>query len=730
MPNADRWWLRPVRMMRRDYIGRFEQFMASDLEALARESKERWHVNLEWVMATPGCAPGLAYQALFNSDKFEKFPALGDFDMLREYLPHARRYGIRLVPYVNLHWYSYDWAAQRPGWEQVLQDGTPYGRKRPLYGGGTTMCVNSQWRDWSFELIREVMRTGVDGCFLDGPVVYPGACYCPTCRGLFARQTGQDRMPAWADWTDPLWKRFTRFRAQSWADYMRDAQSAAREINPDAVIFLNGGHAHPSALNTARDPYLLEPFQTFNGSEEFFHCGTGYDSPYKSLNLARFLSAGSNPAVVFTHHTLSTWHYNPLPKAEMVLAMASAVAGGANTWFAVFMESMKSLSAEAIDAVEGIAGFLEKHEEYYTNTRSAAETAVLFSNRTLYYYLTRHPELTVQPGSGREANLIADLGDSRKLESLQARREASERVLANEYPGCLDALTYAHVPARVLWDEHLTPEKLRGVRTLVLPSAACLSDEQIAAVRRFVEAGGGLIATFETGMYDEWGDEAQRQDWLQFLGVASVEGALVPSRIEDYMTVVSDALPGWRRGLLLPRPLNALKVRPAADAAVAIRYNVPLGKSYMNPQGVSDHPAAIICRRGKGRVIYLASPLFESFNLYRIDAHKDLIRDLARLAAGRSGLQVETNAPGSLAVEVRSQKRRTIVHLVNATGDMKRPICAVVPLRDVEVTLRSAPVRRARALRRNRPLKCTSSRGRASFVLPRVDDYEVVVLEH
>ena len=43
---------------------------------------------------------------------------------------------------------------------------------------------------------------------------------------------------------------------------------------------------------------------------------------------------------------------------------------------------------------------------------------------------------------------------------------------------------------------------LQGVRVLVLPNVACLSDRAAEVVRRFVHSGGGLIATFETSLYD------------------------------------------------------------------------------------------------------------------------------------------------------------------------------------------------------------------------------------
>ena len=58
-----KWWQKPVRMMRRDFLGDFSRYKDLDLEAFAREAKHRWHINCEWVMATPGCAP-LAERAL------------------------------------------------------------------------------------------------------------------------------------------------------------------------------------------------------------------------------------------------------------------------------------------------------------------------------------------------------------------------------------------------------------------------------------------------------------------------------------------------------------------------------------------------------------------------------------------------------------------------------------------------------------------------------------------
>ncbi len=45
---------------------------------------------------------------------------------------------------------------------------------------------------------------------------------------------------------------------------------------------------------------------------------------------------------------------------------------------------------------------------------------------------------------------------------------------------------------------------LSRLQVLVLPDSECLSDEQLARIRSFVEQGGGLVAIGQAGLYDEW----------------------------------------------------------------------------------------------------------------------------------------------------------------------------------------------------------------------------------
>src|SRR5205085_7668047 len=58
------------------------------------------------------------------------------------------------------------------------------------------------------------------------------------------------------------------------------------------------------------------------------------------------------------------------------------------------------------------------------------------------------------------------------------------------------------VPFRLIFDEHVAD--LSPYRVLILPESECLSDSQIAAIRLFVERGGGLVVIGRSGLYDQW----------------------------------------------------------------------------------------------------------------------------------------------------------------------------------------------------------------------------------
>jgi hypothetical protein len=92
---------------------------------------------------------------------------------------------------------------------------------------------------------------------------------------------------------------------------------------------------------------------------------------------------------------------------------------------------------------------------------------------------------------------------------------------------------------------------------------------------------------------------------------------------------------------------------------------------------------------------------------------------------------VEVDAPETVQVEVREQKSlgRILVHLVNTTGDMQRPVSSIIPLRDIKVRVRGNRPLRAFRLSDRSILTAREAHDHYEFTVDNLAVYDVVVLE-
>lgn len=730
MTNTN-WWDKPVRIMRLDWLSRMDKLKDVDLDKLARSVRKDWHCNVEWMIGTPGAAPGSNFEVTFQSDKFKKLPSLGEFDCLRAYLPYAKKYGIRLMAYLNLHWFSYESTKGREDWQQTMADGRYYGNVHPLYGNGTTYCINSPWRDVAGDLVVEAMKTGIDGVFLDGPLVFPECCYCPACQTKFRAKYGK-AIPAQEDWGDPRWKSFVEFREDSLAEFMRDIRERVKAVNPEGVAYLNSGSWHGAGWRVAANIEKSGPFQDFNGAEAFIYLSRD-ELLYASASVAKYMAASRRPAVVFTHHALGSWHFNPLPAAEIQLAIAQTVACGANPWFAVFQHALESNAKAALTPVKEIQGFLEENEGYYEGTESRAQIALHYSTQTQQFYLSDIEALFPELGSGKEQSLVQDVGSGRRIEDQKKRKELCEEFVRHTFYGNFLALTRKHAAFDVVLDSDLTVERLRRYKVLILDNSACLSESQVKAVLAFVKGGGGLVTTFETGSYNERGDRRTNTLLATLLGIKDVTEAFVPSSTENYLRIkgASPMVRGFVRDQILPRPTYALKVKAGRkNAVVAAVFMAPVGQSYAVLQGETDYPAVLAAEYGKGRVVYFPALMGQFYERFKIADIEDLMAGAVNWAR-KSPPMLETDAPATVEIEVREQKERhrDLIHLINVTGDMQRPLREIVPVRDIHLRLRTRSPKRVYRLSDRKPLKFRVSKGVVEFVVDSLVFYDVVVVE-
>jgi hypothetical protein len=157
----------------------------------------------------------------------------------------------------------------------------------------------------------------------------------------------------------------------------------------------------------------------------------------------------------------------------------------------------------------------------------------------------------------------------------------------------------------------------------------------------------------------------------------------------------------------------------------------PTGRLYSALKGESDLPALVLNRDKGGAVVYLPSLAGDFYARLHMREYQALLASSVRWTRGGSPL-LEAHCPPTVQIELRrrTDPDRMLVHLVNNTGDMQRPISEIIPIRDIRVRLAATGhVRRVHTLSTCQDLPFQVRDGYIEFELPMLELYEVVVIQ-
>jgi hypothetical protein len=294
-------------------------------------------------------------------------------------------------------------------------------------------------------------------------------------------------------------------------------------------------------------------------------------------------------------------------------------------------------------------------------------------------------------------------------------------------------------------DRLLDDARLESLQTLILPNVTALADAQCAQLRAFVRRGGGLVATHETSLCDEWG--VQRTDF----GLADVFGVSFKGRVpgptqNSYLRLERDPATGRLHPLLAglagaPRIINGVHrvdvaaTRPFPNPPLTLipSYpDLPMEKVY--PRVVkTDVPQVYLGEFGAGRVVYFPFDLDRTFWEVLAPDHFALLRNAVVWAANEDPV-VTVTGPGILDIAVWRQRASVTVHLVNLTNPMmmKGPVRELIPIGAQQVRLRMPSGARARAVRllaAGTNLPTDQSGGWLRATVPSILDHEVVAVD-
>ena len=513
---------------------------------------------------------------------------------------HAR--GIRVLGYYHVS--GCQWAlADHPEWHARQADGSVEGHM----GINQMLCPLSPAGDELImpQLVEIVTMQPADGLFLDDLIGWK-TCYCDACREGFARAGGRPSPPRSPE--EAGWDEFLAWRRDAAKEFLARAAAAVHEARPDALFGVNwaGSERLPDFLPAGLD-YLTADIDETESS---------------SLNASLVLrqwARRATPHDAMNSRMLHWWlDWTQKPVTAMQQEFATILANGGRTFLGDISYHRTAMPDPAILANAGEAFALARGiEPYVRGAEPVADLAILNSAQSHY---RRSRATNSSPPAVKGAHLAL-----------------------------LEAGLYAHI----LPEEDL-PRVLSEYQALIVPEQQDLSEESLAAIRAFVQAGGGLVVIGDTPLWDVLGLEA--------IGPADGD--------RHYFTCDQDDLSPDDEVVCPPRLVHGRTMLARLRTAEMLAPHVaPLGSGAPHsgppPDRPSGHPAVTINAFGAGRAAWVALPIMTDFYQRGHAALAPLLAGLVRRVC-RPRLECEADAP--VEATLLGREGRLLVHLVNYTA--------------------------------------------------------------
>jgi hypothetical protein len=527
---------------------------------------------------------------------------------------------------------SKEFREAHPDWLRVKPDGS----RDENFGN-----IRSPYADWLCEQSAYVVKHyGADGFWFDGFAPGHLHTYDEQTRRLFREASGGKEIPTGFDpLHDPVARRYLAWHEQYFIDFAERLRGAIRRANPEAAIFANY-----SANRTWYYPGMAmgEYPAAYCGAIDVASVELYWDVPGDAL-YQQFCCAFTQAT---THNRgASIWIQ---PQEHGVSGTASAIdiqlRGLEGAPWGVYPEFVESANRE--EYLKLHVANVKAREKWWMGSEPLPYIGIVASEQTRTLF----------------AQGALPLYFSHTL-------------------GAFRAIFEKHWPVRVLTDYDLEDANLAGVRVLVLPNVACMSDRAAEVVRRFVRQGGGLVASFETSLYDE--GFSRRKDFAlaDVLHADYVTNHPVSQRSENlYLSIdakhpVTDdpqinskEMTAWLGGLGPPPDSGNLALIASAVECRATDGGQVIASYGLNPPGATGkHPAIIVSTFGEGGVVYFPAAVDKGMFFFPDTYMRAMLANACRWVAGNDLPPAEVEGPLILAATFRRQpnEKRTIVHLLN-----------------------------------------------------------------
>lgn len=390
-------------------------------------------------------------------------------DRLRQWVKAIHELHVPVVSWSAMTLNRQGWL-DHPEWRQVyLVDQT-----ENILHDGIDVCINTPYGDALINCCLEAIRKfDLDGFWFDGAAMsnvwtqpYRISCVCPYCKAKYERETG-NRVPMAYEPEKREFREWMAWRYRSFSEYWIRLTAAIKTAHPQAVVAINHYHREHIPWNGA---VPLNPFGT-----DIISATEADGDPWKAAFYTRINRAYGRPysetwlcSAVGRYTTDGIQQHNPYP---LITHAVSCLTAGADSSFG------------GVDLV--------------VSAKAYAELANEIQPRKPYRYLPSHPFLAFHVSQqtatytfGTNPDFIKPHWHDHYWKSLV---------------GWHRLLMTAGLWMEVMFDDHLTLDRLRPYPYFVMPYAVALSDAQVAVLLEYARGGGTLLAGPYFATQDEWG---------------------------------------------------------------------------------------------------------------------------------------------------------------------------------------------------------------------------------
>lgn len=558
--------------------------------------------------------------------------------------------------------------------EEMVPDSDFMSRKG-RYG---IVCPNNEeYRQYVKECLTEITENyQFETIFLDMPF-FPEVCYCPSCRKKYFERTGRE-MPRTIDWGDKNFREFQSIREEWMGEFAAFSAGVVKSIHPEVTIEHN--------LSMMADPWqyahsdLVAEACDYAGGDLYggFLQQTYMCKYYRNLSKALpfvFISSRCDPGLSYHTTTKTEEEFALHAMIALVHNGAFSICDGANPdgtlCEEVYQGPVKRAFARTMNYEKYVSGDMLTNISVWFPSRSKCHWSENGSPVTDDKYSRKFMETQINMGKIlREENLPFDVIPSKKLNGLKSD-------------------------------------------VLIICDTAVIHDDEMDAIESYIREGGKLYVSGHIG-------HGRLLELLEAESIGETEHEVTyMSAADKGMEIFSDFTA--KSPMNVQGKMELLKFSGEYDilATITLPYTMT-GKCefsaiHSNPPGViTDRPAAIVKKIGKGEILWVAAPIENSRPYTSRRVVGKIIRGLCKT------LEFESNAPAFAEVVGWRKDSKKYFAVINEQENSP-----VAPIYEIEIKIPGA-ISSVKTVEEEMKVKARYENGMTTILIPKVELFTVI----